>query len=375
MVRLSSRERLTRTLAGEPVDRVGISLYEFDGHYESWIHRFPEYQALLDYAAGRTDRLFFWAPASPSPALFYGQVEPDTVRAETWTEGASRFRRSRIITPRGELTSLTRTDEGVHTGWQIEPLCKDEQDAARVLSLPFTPWRPPVDNFFKTEARLGDTGLAMGDLPDALCCTVELFGFAPFLTLYLDNPGLVIRLMDFFQARLEAYLEHLLASGAVTIYRICGPEYATPPYLPPAAFRRLVFDYDRRLVEILHRHGGRARLHSHGRIARVLDQLAALEIDAIDPLEPPPDGDAGLETVRSALGGRVVLVGNVEERLLEIGSAAEIEAAVRSAIEAGARGGPFILCPTAMPLTTPLSEKVQGNIRHYIDCGLKYGGA
>ncbi|OPZ89532.1 MAG: methylcobalamin:coenzyme M methyltransferase [candidate division TA06 bacterium ADurb.Bin417] len=375
MDRLTSRQRLRRTLAGEPVDRIAISLYEFDGHYESWIHRFPEYQALLDYAAGKTDRLFSWAPASATPTLFYGQVEPDTVRVEAWVEGTSRFRRSRIRTPRGELTSLSRTDEGVHTGWQIEHPCKDEKDAERVLSLPFIPWRPPADNFFAVEARLGDTGLAMGDIPDALCCTVELFGFARFLTLYLDNPDLVIRLMDFFQERLEAYLEHLLVSGAVTIYRICGPEYATPPYLPPSAFRRLVFDYDRRLVEILHRHGGRARLHSHGRIGRVLDQIAALGIDAIDPLEPPPDGDATLDEVRSALGSRMVLVGNVEERLLEIGSAAEIEAAVRSAVEAGARGGPFILCPTAMPLTTPLSEKVQGNIRHYIDCGLKYGGA
>ena len=30
-------------LKGEPVDRVPISLYEFDGFYDSWIHKAPEY--------------------------------------------------------------------------------------------------------------------------------------------------------------------------------------------------------------------------------------------------------------------------------------------------------------------------------------------
>ncbi|MBC7319819.1 hypothetical protein H5T89_04170, partial [bacterium] len=64
---------------------------------------------------------------------------------------------------------------------------------------------------------------------------------------------------------------------------------------------------------------------------------------------------------------------NIEERLFEVGTKPEIEVAVRRAIEEGTNNGPFILCPTAMPLTTPLDKRIQENIIHYIDCGIKYG--
>jgi len=96
-------------------------------------------------------------------------------------------------------------------------------------------------------------------------------------------------------------------------------------------------------------------------------------IDAIDPLEPPPDGDVELKDARKILGNEVVLIGNIEERLFEIGSKDDIERQVKKAINEGASEGGFILCPTAMPLTTPLRKEIKENIIHYIDCGLKYG--
>ena len=87
--------------------------------------------------------------------------------------------------------------------------------------------------------------------------------------------------------------------------------------------------------------------------------------------KPPPDGDVELSEVREALEG-VTLIGNIEERLFEAGSKADVEEAVARAMEQ-MRGGRFILCTTAMPLTTPLKKEIQENVIHYIDCGLKYG--
>ena len=74
---LSSRERLSRTLNRQPVDRVPISLYEFDGFYDSWIHDYPEYVAILEYALGKTDKMHIWRPGSSVPTLFYGRVEEE----------------------------------------------------------------------------------------------------------------------------------------------------------------------------------------------------------------------------------------------------------------------------------------------------------
>jgi len=136
----------------------------------------------------------------------------------------------------------------------------------------------------------------------------------------------------------------------------------------------LVTPYDKELVKLLHHYQGFARLHSHGKIKKTLKSFIEMEIDATDPVEPPPDGDVELKEAREILGNKVTLIGNIEERLLETGSKEEVENAVRKAAEEGkTSNGAFILCPTAMPLTTPLNKKVQENIIHYIDCGINYG--
>ena len=372
-MKLTSRQRLLRTLRGEKPDRVPISLYEFDGFYDDWIYDYPEYVNILEYAKDKTDKMYFWSPPGDKSVLFYGVMDEQDIETTEWNEGKSIYTKTEIKTPRGKLSSLSRQDEGVHTTWTIEHLCKDEKDAEKILSLPYLPWRPPVDSFFELDRELGDSGIVMGDIPDALCLTADIFGFTRFLTTYIDNPKLIFKLMDFFQERIYDFLEYLLTNGAVTLYRIVGPEYATPPYLSPKEFDKLVTAYDRELINLLHRYGGFARLHSHGKISKVMKSFLEMEIDATDPVEPPPDGDVELKEVREILGEKVTLIGNIEEKLFHMGGKEDMEKAVRKAIEEGASGGPFILCPTAMPLTTPLARKIQENIIHYIDCGVKYG--
>lgn len=369
---LTSKERILRVFNGKIPDRIPISLYEFDGHYESWIHNYPEYEEILEYAKDKTDKMSPWHPSSDNPVLFYGEIEREDIEIFSWQEDRSIYTRTVIKTSKGELSTLKRQDEGVHTTWTIEYLCKDEHDAEKILSLTYTPWRPSTESFFRKIEEIGDSGIVTGEIPDALCLTVELFGFSRFLVTYVDNPNLIFKLMDFFQERLYNYLSHLLANGVVTVYRICGPEYATPPYLSPKDFKELVVRYDQEIIDLLHKYGGKARFHSHGKVKKVLEFILKMGIDAIDPLEPPPDGDITLKEARDILGDKVVLIGNIEERLFEIGSKDDIETAVKNAIEE-ASDGPFILCPTAMPLTTPLDKRIQENIIHYIDCGIKYG--
>jgi uroporphyrinogen-III decarboxylase len=46
---------------------------------------------------------------------------------------------------------------------------------------------------------------------------------------------------------------------------------------------------------------------------RWLDRLARLGIDALDPLEAPPWGDADLRRAQEILAGRVCIVGNLDD--------------------------------------------------------------
>ena len=370
---LSSRKRLLRVLQGEELDRVPISLYEFDGFYDSWIRDSPEYVEILDYAEGKTDKLQFWGPPYNEPVVFYGVIDEQIIKRETWQEKSSTFTKTTIKTPRGEVSTLSRQDEGIHTSWTLKPFCANEEDARIILSLPYEPWQPNVDSFFSLDKKLGGSGIVLADIPDAISLTVDLFGLSRFFNIYIRNKPFVFELMDFFQERICNYLEHVLRKGATTMYRICGPEYVIPPYLHPREFDGLVNSYDVDLVNLLHRYGGYARLHSHGKVKKVLPAIKEMGVDAIDPLEPPPDGDVELDEARRILGAETVLMGNVEERLFEMGTEADVERQVKKAIRHAAGTGGFILCPTAMPITTPLKRKIQQNIIHYIHCGLKYG--
>ncbi len=369
---MNSRERILNVFEGRKVDRIPISLYEFDGHYDSWIYNYPEYVEILNYAKGKTDKMYFWFPTINSPSIFYGQIDPSDIKTETWEENDQFHTKTIIKTPLGEVYTHSRQDKGIHTSWTIENLCKDINDAKKILSLPYIPMKVNISSFFKKYKHLGVEGILMGDIPDALCLVVELFGFSRFLMFYIDNPDIIFKLINFFQERIYNYLKELLENGAITVYRICGPEYATPPYLNPNEFDKLVTPYDKQLFQLLHKYRAKGRLHSHGKIKNVLRSFLEIEIDATDPVEPPPDGDITLKEARKILGEKIVLIGNIEERLLEIGSKKDIEDAVKKAIdEVG--NTPFILCPTAMPLTTPLDKKIKENIIHYIDCGGKYG--
>ena len=370
---LSSRTRLLKILKGEEIDRVPISLYEFDGFYDDWIHLNKEYVEILEYAKGKTDKMYFWSPQTSKPVLFYGVIDEECISREIWRDGKSVYTRITLETPRGTVEKISRRDDNIHTSWTIKYFCRDVKDAQKILSIPYEPWRPGLDSFFTLDRKLGDDGIILGDIADPLCLTVGLFGLSRFLKLYMRNREVIFDLMDFFQERICNYLEYILKNGAVTLYRICGPEYATPPYLHPKEFDRLVNSYDSEMIDLIHKYGGYARLHSHGKIKRVLPYIGRMSIDAIDPLEPPPDGDVELREARKILGSDVVLIGNIEERLLELGSKREIEKQVRKAIKEGSSDGGFILSPTAMPIVTPLRRKAQQNIIHYIDCGLKYG--
>ena len=335
---MNSRERLLRVLRGMEPDRVPISLYEFDGFYDSWIYDYPEYVEILDYAEGKTDKMYFWSPRSERPVLFYGVVDEENVRRVRWREGNSTYTKTVIETPRGRLYSITREDDGVHTSWTVERLCKSAEDAEKIFSLPYEPWRPEVDSFFALDKKLGGSGIPMGDIADALCSTVGLFGLTRFLKIYMKRRSLIFDLMDLFQERIRNYLRHLLEMGAVTLYRIIGPEYATPPFLSPRDFDRLVLPYDAELVELLHSYGGMARLHPHGKVKQVLPSFREMKVDAMDPLEPPSDGDVELREARRILGSKVTLIGNIEERVFEVGDKRDIERWVKKAIREGASG-------------------------------------
>jgi len=371
---LNSRERLLRVLKGEPVDRVPISLYEFDGFYDSWIHEAPEYAEILNYAQGKTDKMYFWSPDWEGiKTLFYTRIEEKDLKIEEQFREGRKFTKTIINTPKGKIQSIRWEEKGIHTSWTREHFCKNVDDVKKVLSLSYNPVFPKVEGFKEADKKLKNEGILLVDLPDPLCLVAELFTFSDFLIFSLTEEKMIMKLLDTAFERIYNYLEYLLKNEVISLFRIVGPEYATPPYLSPSYFNKFVVRYDKELISLIHSYRGFARIHCHGKIGEVLDKISLMSPDALDPIEPPPDGDIGLKELKKRVGENITLMGNIEERCFEICSKNEMDAIIKKTMEEGAPGGRFVLLPTAMPLTTPLKPKIKENIIQYIDSGLAYG--
>ncbi|MCL1824187.1 MAG: hypothetical protein FWG44_08295, partial [Oscillospiraceae bacterium] len=98
-------------------------------------------------------------------------------------------------------------------------------------------------------------------------------------------------------------------------------------------------------------------IHSHGNLRNILDTIADTGCDALDPIEPPHQGDITLAEVRERYGDRWTLFGNIEATDLENCPTPEFEKKVATALREGVGGKGFVLMPSASPygrVITPL---------------------
>ncbi len=369
----SSRQRLLKALNCGVPDRVPISTYELVGYNsKAWENSEPSYRRLMDRIRRDTDCLCMWDP--PSDAQFLYSAYP--VKQEMLCEQrGSMTRRLRTLqTPRGELRSVTEDDPAVHTTWVVEHWCKNLEDVDKALSVPYVKPRIDASDYQRVRREVRDHGLIMGSPSDPGYVAADLMSFEDFTVWAFEQSEHFARTVEVVAERVMDYQQALLEACPVDLYRICGPEYFTPPYLPPSFFARFVEPYVRQMVQLIHRHGAKARLHCHGRIDRVLDMFLKTGCDATDPCEPPPDGDVELDEVKRRCAAHGVCVfGNTELKLLEGSTPEHVRAHVCRVMDQAKEGGGFVLMPTAAPINVPLSKRTEENYFVWIDAALEQG--
>jgi hypothetical protein len=205
----------------------------------------------------------------------------------------------------------------------------------------------------------------MVDTGDPLCEAASLFGMEDYLVIAMTEQALFEQLLDRLAPH---YLRRTAAVAAMfpgRLWRICGPEYATEPYLPHELMRRYVQPYTGPMVRAIRQHGGFVRMHCHARVTKALPMFVEMGADAVDPLEPPPQGDADLAAVRREFGRDLTLFGNIEASDIETLDERAFERVVGRAIEAGTsgEGRGFVLMPSASPYGRTISPRTLANYR------------
>ncbi|MCL2461466.1 MAG: hypothetical protein FWF44_02280 [Defluviitaleaceae bacterium] len=366
---MTRKERLTRTLEGKPVDRPPVCFYEINGYSQNPddpdeynIYNDPSWRPLLDLAAAKSDRTVLCYPD------FRRAESSDTNRSvSTFTDTRGRRHTvEEIQTPKGPLTRHLQRDKDIDTTWETEHLLKTMEDAEAYLSIPDGEQSGELDisGVLRCEEALGETGIVCIDTSDALDCVWPLFSMADYLVFAMTERELFTEMLERAQRKLLARIRAVSEALPGRLFRIYGPEIASPPYLPPELFREYVVKYDTELIRLIHKSGGYARIHCHGNLSRIMDDIAGMGADATDPIEPPPQGDVSLRYIREKYGKRLVLFGNIELSDIENLETPAFTETVKRTLEEGmsGEGRGFVLMPSASPIGRKLSART---MRHY----------
>ncbi len=396
-MKLSSRERILRTVAGEPVDRIPIfapipwqPLAPVPS-LGSWKNE-PNYRQLAALAAETCDfyvhldiseRIPIGNPGGgetvrgiPAGSIFdrrFFLAHPESVQViEDRIENGRAYARYKVHTPRGALTTTDVMPLDVDTIWTTEPLIKDVDDAKKILSAPYRFDPPDLSEYFAERDRLGDRGVPVCFVTSPLVMISRLMDFQQMFEWTITERPLFEKMLRTVQERIVERLQWVLDNGVGPIFRFGGCEQATPPMMSNRFFDEFIIGYEAPLWQMVREAGCILWVHCHGKIATVLDRFVDNGVQLLDPVEPPPQGDINIEEAKKRAGaGPLTLIGNVEMSDLELLSPNEIEAKVRAAICQGGRSH-FILSASDVA-GGAVSDRLRDNIIRFVETGVKAG--
>lgn len=369
---MTPRERLLTVLRRERPDRVPVTIYGYSQYDDAWYNSEPSYAPLIELETRYGDS-FVTAPIDcpvflGDPNVVHGQeeVHPDGSVVMT----------TEIDTPKGKLRAVSRRDPGLMTNWQVEPLVKSDEDIDRLLSMPDPPAEVDARRIADLEARVGEGGILCFSVGDALGHVVGLFDFEDFVMRCYTDDGPIRALLDKAQGQVLRAIHTIGPLVKNAAFRLWGPEYAGAPLMDPSVyFARYVVDRDREATGAIHATGNFCVIHCHGRLRDLLDMIADIGADTLEPIEtlPMSTADVTLAEVKERIGDRMCLMGAVQSLTLETGTPEDVRREVREAIETAAHDGGFVLLPTSPPFMVPLARRSLENLQAMYRAAHEFG--
>lgn len=366
---MNSRQRILGAIYQQPVDRVPVSTLDMvPWKPDIFQAKDPSYQRMMEYFRNNTDCVYY-THADYIPSV------PGTFEFREWREGNQAFMENIIHAPGKDLVCRKKKIDGIETWWTLEHYCRDLSDMEKYLSiLDHKAGVADIGKVHQIQKDLADRGVICVSLADPIGEAAWILEMGSFLVYAITETD---RILGFLDALFEVQMHHLrqiLKQDVRDIlFRICGPEYATIPYLSPDLFRSFVTRYLLIMCKEIRDAGGIPWIHCHGKIRRALPEFLETDMMILEPIEPPPDGDIALWEVKKICGDRVCLMGNIELKELEHASPSRIRELVKQAMEEAKGKTGFVLTTTACPIHTPLSPQTEENYICMVETALEFG--
>lgn len=365
---MTPKELMLAALRGESTPRIPVATYNF--HPLAEVFQRPAYRPMLEAFLEAKDV----GVLCKTPVHWRGGLR-ERMRKSTHTERGMLITTTILDTPRGELVSRHAEPPG-QPGYTVEHFVKDDGDIEKLMSLPLEPAAPDLEEAKEWHEKLGEKGLNYIAYSDPLYSVVQWFDFEDFcMRCCLDLAtikALVEREFERSKQELQAMLEQ--AKGYPFLFYTAGPEVATPPMLSPALFAQLVTPYERELVDMIRAAGQLSAIHCHGKVRMVFEEFKKIGPDALEPMEPPPQGDISLaEALERA--GDMCLMGYIQDQDLYTAQPGEMREKVRAICELvkarGLRG--YIMTSTATPYMYPPPAAFVRNYIEYLQAAQELG--
>ena len=173
-----------------------------------------------------------------------------------------------------------------------------------------------------------------------------LRGFEQLLMDLAQNPEFVAALLAIIlEINLEGTRRFLDCAGTcIDVFRAADDLASQSSLLmSPATYRRLLKPVYRKYFELVKsRTQAKIVFHSDGNVVGLLDELAELGVDAINPVQPSAIGDTA--ALKKRFGDKLAFVGGIDtQAVMPRGSVEEVRAEVRHRIRDLAPGGGYVL--------------------------------
>ncbi len=190
------------------------------------------------------------------------------------------------------------------------------------------PWPKPEDFDYSkclNLAKILPEGMKLidgqGHLFTGVC---HLMGFETFALAVYEQPDLVEALFDKVGSLVYTHCDNLSSIDAVGVLRfnddLC---YKKGPLVSPEVYRKYLFPWMRKIINLCHIRGKPILFHTDGNNAKLLDDYLDMGVDALNPIDPT---GMDIRATRAKVGTRICLTGNINQTYpLGLGTPEEVE--------------------------------------------------
>ncbi len=217
-------------------------------------------------------------------------------------------------------------------------------------------------------------------LPDPAGVVGTLFAPGDLAKFLMENEKLVFELFEMFTHRLLDLYRSISLQVHNTIIRIRGAEYLTPPSIPVEYFHNyrdifinFVIKPDTKLINTL-RSGNLNYIcyHWHDMKDELLPYVLKMGIDILEPAINTVEFPLTVARVRKAAGPGITIMGGPSLEEIEFRSSYEIAQVCKDSIVQNGRSTKFILIPSGVPSSIPLSSQTEENLFTMIDTAKQF---